>query len=70
MQDIIDSVDEGNAAIIDSLVIAARAACAKVCEEISDGYMRSESRHFPEMKTDAQTGASDCEDAIRARGEQ
>lgn len=44
-----------------------REACAKVCEEISDGYMRSESRRFPEMKTDAQTGASDCEDAIRAR---
>lgn len=48
-------------------VLEERAACAKVCEEISDGYMRSESRHFPEMKTDAQTGASDCEYAIRAR---
>lgn len=48
-------------------VLEERAACAKVCEEISDGYMRSESHHFPEMKTDAQTGASDCEYAIRAR---
>lgn len=50
------------------LVAAAeREACAKVCEEISDDYMRSESRLYPEMKTDAQAGASDCEAAIRAR---
>lgn len=44
-----------------------REACAKVCEEISDDYMQSESRLYPEMKTDAQAGASDCEAAIRAR---
>lgn len=39
---------------------------AKVCEEISDEYARTESLRYPELKTDAETGASDCEDAIRA----
>lgn len=39
---------------------------AKVCEEISEEYARSESRKYPELKTDAETGASDCEHAIRA----
>lgn len=51
----------------DLVVAAERESCAKVCEEISDDYMRSESRLYPEMKTDAQAGASDCEAAIRAR---
>lgn len=52
-----------------ALVAAAeRDECAKVCESISDEYHRREGFKYPEMKTDAETGASDCEDAIRARG--
>lgn len=52
-----------------ALVAAAeREECAKVCEAISDEYHRREGFKYPEMKTDAETGASDCEAAIRARG--
>lgn len=36
------------------------------CERISEGYWLRESNQWPEMKTDAQTGASDCEAAIRS----
>ena len=39
---------------------------AKMCEAISDEYQRRESMRYPEMKTDAATGSSDCEFAIRA----
>lgn len=39
---------------------------AKVCEAISDEYQSRESMRYPEMKTDAATGASDCEFSIRA----
>ena len=39
---------------------------AKVCEVISDDYQSRESLRYPEMKTDAATGAGDCELAIRA----
>ena len=45
-----------------------REACAKVCEEIEDDYRERESFRYAELKTDAQTGASDCAAAIRARG--
>lgn len=43
---------------------------AKVCESIANEYERTEGRKYPEMKSDAQTGASDCEYAIRALKEQ
>ena len=48
---------------------AEREACAKACEEIEDDYRERESLRYAELKTDAQTGASDCAAAIRARGE-
>ena len=47
-----------------------REACAKVCEEIEDEYRERESLRYAELRTDAQTGASDCAAAIRARGNQ
>lgn len=52
------------------LVAAAeREACAKVCEEIEDEYREHESIRYAELRTDAQTGASDCAYRIRARGD-
>lgn len=41
--------------------------CAKVCEDASDEYQRSEGRRFPELKTDAEAGADHCAHAIRAK---
>jgi hypothetical protein len=38
----------------------------KKCEAISDEYHDREGMKYPELKTDAQTGARDCEIAIRA----
>ena len=53
-----------------ALVAAAeREACAKVCEEIEDEYRERESLKYAELRTDAQTGASDCAYRIRARGD-
>ena len=46
-----------------------REACANVCEEIEDDYRERESLRYAELKTDAQTGASDCAHRIRARGD-
>jgi hypothetical protein len=40
--------------------------CSKLCEEISDEYQEREGRKYPEMKTDAQSGASECDYKIRA----
>lgn len=34
---------------------------AGVCEQISDDYSASEGRKWPELKTDAETGARDCQ---------
>ena len=48
---------------------AEREACAKSCEEIEDDYRERESLRYAELKTDAQTGASDCAHRIRARGD-
>jgi hypothetical protein len=39
---------------------------AQLCESISDRYGDDEGGKWPELKTDAQTGARDCESAIRA----
>ena len=47
-------------------VAAERERCAKVCEDISDEYQRSEGRKYPELKSDAESGASKCAAAIRA----
>ena len=48
---------------------AERDACARVCEEIEDDYQKRESLRYAELRTDAQTGASDCAYRIRARGD-
>lgn len=40
---------------------------ADVCERISDEYREREGYRYPELKTDAEAGASDCEAALRAR---
>lgn len=42
--------------------------CAVICEGIEDEYQRREGHKYPELKSDAQTGASDCAAAIRAKG--
>lgn len=47
-------------------VAAERERCAKLCEDIGDAYQTSEGHKWPELKTDAQTGAHDCAAAIRA----
>ena len=47
-------------------VAAERERCAKLCDDISDEYQRTEGRRYPELKSDAQEGASACADAIRA----
>ena len=44
-----------------------RERAARVCEGISDAYNRREGLKYPELKTDAETGADECADAIRAR---
>lgn len=43
-----------------------REECAQICERIKDEYQESESRKYPELKSDAETGAFDCAAAIRA----
>ncbi len=43
---------------------------AEICEHISDEYREREGRRYPELKTDAETGASDCESSIRARADE
>lgn len=48
---------------------AEREECAKVCEAIEDEYQKREGLRYPELKTDAETGAADCAAAIRARSE-
>lgn len=45
---------------------AALEEAAHLCEDISDKYGENEGSKWPELKSDAQTGARDCESAIRA----
>lgn len=40
---------------------------AEICEHISDEYREREGRRYPELKTDAESVASDCESSIRAK---
>jgi hypothetical protein len=47
-------------------IAAERERCAKVCDDIGDEYQRREGMKFPELRTDAETGASKCAAAIRA----
>ena len=46
-------------------VAAERERCAKLCEELADKYQCAEGREYPELRSDAQAGASACENAIR-----
>lgn len=48
-------------------VLQEREANAAACEAIADEYQRREGRRFPELKSDANTGAEACAAAIRAR---
>lgn len=50
-------------------VSAERAACANLCEEVSDEYKLREGRKYPEARHDAQEGADMCANKIRARQE-
>ena len=43
-----------------------RERAAQVCDRIADDYNRREGLKYPELKTDAETGANKCADAIRA----
>ena len=45
-----------------------RERCAKACEAVADHYQASESMMWPELKTDAQSGANECAEAIRGIG--
>ena len=47
-------------------VAAERERAAMVCERIADDYNRREGFNYPELKTDAQAGADECANAIRA----
>ena len=47
-------------------VAAERERAAMVCERIADDYNRSDCLTYPELMTDAGTGANDCAAAIRA----
>lgn len=53
------------AAYAAAAVAAERERCAKVCEDIGDAYQAKEAFKWAELKTDAQTGAHDCAEAIR-----
>ncbi len=56
-------------AALDAAVAAERERCAKLCEDIGDGYQAREAYKWAELRSDAQTGAHDCADAIRQTGE-
>ena len=56
-------------AAIDAAVAAERERCAKLCEDIGDGYQAREAYKWAELRSDAQTGAHDCAAAIRQAGE-
>ena len=47
-------------------VAAERERCAKLCEDISDDYQRREGHRYPELRSDAESGANNCAEAIRA----
>ena len=64
-----DAYQAGHAAAkaeIAAAVAKERERAARVCERIADDYNRSDCLTYPELKTDAGTGANDCAAAIRA----
>ena len=60
------SIDLYTASQLAAAVAAERERAAMVCERIADDYNRSDCLTYPELKTDAGTGANDCAAAIRA----
>lgn len=46
-----------------------REACAKACEEVARKYEERHRGCYPEDMVPAETGADDCVEAIRARGQ-
>ena len=50
-------------------VAAERERAARVCERIADDYNQREGLKCAELTTDANTGANECADAIRAGAE-
>lgn len=56
-------------ALLEAVAAEEREACARLCEDLSDEYQRTEGRKYPELKSDAETGAGRCADAIRQRGQ-
>lgn len=66
------SLDDIRAAIdrhVAEEVAREREECARKCDAIEDQFNERERRTFPELKTDAATGAGACGYAIRARAE-
>jgi hypothetical protein len=55
-------------AAIERAVAAERKRCKDLCEAISDQYREREGLRYPEMRTDAETGAGECAAAIEALG--
>ena len=51
---------------LSAAVAEERERAATVCERIADDYNRREGLKYAELKTDAETGANECADAIRA----
>jgi hypothetical protein len=53
---------------IERAVADERNRCKQVCEAISDQYREREGLRYPELRTDAATGAGECAAAIEALG--
>ena len=60
------SIDLYTADQLAAAVAAERERAAQVCDRIADDYNRREGLKYPELKMDAETGADECADAIRA----
>ena len=60
------SIDLYTADQLAAAVAAERERAATVCERIADDYNEREGFKYAELRTDAQTGAEECADAIRA----
>lgn len=46
-----------------------RERCAQLCERIEENLHRAELTQFPELRSDAEDGASECAASIRALGD-
>lgn len=57
--------DEGPTQLVRRIEAEVQERCAKVCEYVSDEYQHREGAKYPELRTDAEAGASKCAAAIR-----